>query len=161
MKLAAALILLSSAALLGGCSTAGSLVPGQSAEADARARLGTPTDTRTDPNGDKVWEYATGPEGFYTYMVRIGADGRVKEFTQVLTEEELAKIVPGKTTRAEVRRMLGRPSDEKTYRVGLTWSYRYKKGDTQPGYLVVTFNPDDTVRDTIAIIDMPGDKEPN
>jgi hypothetical protein len=117
--------------------------------------MGAPGDTRVDADGDRVWEYARGGEGFHTYMVRMGPDGRLKEVTQVLTEERLARIVPGKTTRSEVRRLLGRPSFEDTYGVGLTWSWRYKKGDVQPGWLVVSFNRDDTVRDRIAIIDIP------
>jgi hypothetical protein len=142
--------------LLGGCANPRALVAGQSTEADVRARMGAPNDTRVDPNGDRIWEYATGPEGFYTHMVRIGADGRVKEVDQVLTDEQLAKIVPGKSAKSDVRRLLGRPSHEDALPVGLTWSWRYKKGDMLPGHLVVSFNRDDTVRDTIGIIDFPG-----
>lgn len=156
MQFSTNLIVLIVLGLLGGCATARSLVPGQSTEADVRARMGAPTDTRVDPGGDRIWEYATGPEGFYTYMVRFGADGRVRDVAQVISEEQLAKIIPGKTNKAEVRRLLGRPSHEDAYPVGLTWSWRYKKGDIQPGHLVVSFNRDDTVRDTIAIIDLPG-----
>ena len=155
MKLSAILLALSCGGLLGGCATGHSLVPGQSTEADVRARMGVPTDTRVEADGDRVWEYARGPEGFHTYTVRMGPDGRMKEVTQVLTEERLARIVPGKTTRSEVRRLLGRPSFEDTYGVGQTWSWRYKKGDVHPGHLVVTFNRDDTVSTTIAIIDLP------
>jgi hypothetical protein len=115
-----------------------------------------PADSRTDPNGDRLFEYPTGPEGVETQLVRVGPDGRVKEVSQLLTEEQLAKIVPSKTTKAEVRQLLGRPSHEDVYGVGLTWSWRFKKGGVQPGHLVVTFNPNDTVRDTIAILDFPG-----
>jgi hypothetical protein len=152
MKTEATLKMLSLVVLLGGCAGAGSLVPGQSTEADVRARMGAPTDTRTE-GGDKLWEYATGPEGFHTRLVRIGADGRVKEVTELLTEEQFARIAPGQTTRAEVRNLLGRPSDEATYRAGLTWSWRHLKGGAQPGYMVVSFNPNDTVRDRIIILD--------
>jgi len=155
MKHSATLVLLTCIGLLGGCANPRALVPGQSTEADVRSRMGNPTDSRTDPNGDRLFEYPTGPEGFVTYLVRIGPDGRVKDVSQLLTEEQLAKIVPSKTTKAEVRQLLGRPSHEDAYGVGLTWSWRYKKGDVQPGHLVVTFNPNDTVRDTIAIIDIP------
>lgn len=159
MKLSTTLVLLSCIALSGGCATPRSLVPGQSTDAEVRARMGSPTDTRVDRNGDQIWEYATGPEGFDTYVVRIGTDGKVKETTQVLTEEQLAKVVPGKTTKADVRQLLGRPSDEAIYRTGLTWSWRFRRGGVQPGYMVVTFNPDNTVRDTIAIIDPSGDAD--
>src|SRR5262245_6188467 len=158
MKNAAALIALLLAALLAGCAGPRSLVPGQSTEADVRSRLGAPKDTRTEPNGDLVWEYPTGPEGFTTYAVRMGADGKVKEVTQLVTEEQLEKVVVGKSTRDDVRRILGRPALETVYHVGPTWYWRHLKGGTQPGNLVVTFNPDGTVATKISIIDMPGDR---
>jgi hypothetical protein len=156
MKLADSLIMLFFAALLGGCAGAGALVAGQSTEADARARMGAPTDTRTD-RGDKLWEYATGPEGFHTRLVRIGADGRVKEVTELLTEEQFAKIIPGQTSKTEVRSLLGRPAFETQYRSGLAWSWRHLKGGVQPGYMIVKFNPNDTVAEKIVIVDQPGD----
>ena len=136
MRFSTTLLRLLCIGALGGCATAHTLAPGQSSEADVRTRMGAPTDTRTDANGDRVWEYAKGPEGFYTYMVRMGPDGRVKEVIQALTEERLGRIVPGKTTRPEVRLLLGRPSHEDVLASGLTWSWRYKKGDVQPGHLV-------------------------
>lgn len=159
MKLSATVLLLSCIALLGGCASPRALVPGQSTVADARARAGTPTDTQVDRNGDQLWQYATGPEGFDTYQVRIGTDGKVKEVTQILTEERFATIVPGKTTTADVRTLLGRPMEEKVYRPGLTWSWRFRVGGVQPGHLLVTFNPDGTVKDKIAIVDLPGDSD--
>ena len=158
MKAAAALLLV--AAMLAGCGGARSLVPGQSTEADVRAAMGAPRDTRTDANGDLIWEYPTGPEGFYNYAVRMGPDRRVKEVIQLVSEEQLDKIVVGKTTRDEVRQLLGRPAKETVYYVGPTWYWRHLKGGTQPGYLVVTFNPDGTVGSKISIIDMPGGRNP-
>ena len=156
MKLATTVTLLSFAALLGGCG-AHSLVPGQSTEADVRTSLGAPNDTRAEANGDKLWEYATGPEGFTTRRVRIGADGRVKEVSQLLTEEQFAQIVPGQTTRTQVRSLLGRPADETVYRSGPTWSWRFLGATAHPGFMVVSFNPNDTVRDKIIILDQYGD----
>jgi len=157
MRLSLTLILLSCIGLIGGCSTPRSLVVGQSTEADVRARAGTPTDTRTDRNGNRVYEYATGPEGYETYIVRVGTDGKVKEVAQVLTEDRLEKVVPGKTTKAEVRDQFGRPTFEHVYHSGPTWSWRFLFGGLRPGHLVVTFNPDDTVKDRIAIVDLFGE----
>ncbi|MGH8662036.1 MAG: outer membrane protein assembly factor BamE domain-containing protein [Burkholderiales bacterium] len=157
MKLRLTLILLFCIGLVGGCSTPRSLVVGQSTEADVRAQAGTPTGTWTDRDGNRVYEYATGPEGFITYLVRVGTDGKVREVTQVLTEDRLAKVVPGKTTKAEVRDLFGRPSFEHVYLVGPTWSWRFLFGGVRPGHIVVTFNPDDTVKDKIAIVDVTGE----
>jgi hypothetical protein len=156
MRLTTALMLLSTTALLGGCAAPGGVVPGQSTESDVRARMGAPTDTRTD-RGDKLLDYATGPEGMHTHRVRIGADGKVKEVTQLLHEEQLASIIPGKTTRDEVLMLLGRPGDETTYRVGMTWSWRFKRMGISPSFMVVSFNPDGTVREKIVIVDPSGD----
>jgi hypothetical protein len=153
MKLATTLTMLFCAALLSGCAGPGSLVSGQSTEADVRARLGTPTDTRAEPNGDKLWDYTTGPEGVETHRVRIGADGRVKDVSQLLSEDQLAKLVPGKSTMADVRNLLGRPAHDITYLGGPSWSWRFKRDGLQPGWLVVAFNPDGTVRDRFAVID--------
>jgi len=121
-----------------------------------RARAGTPTDIRFDRNGDELWEYATGPEGTETYLVRVGLDGKVKEVTQLLTDEQLMKIVPGTMTKADVRNLLGRPSDQTFTGAGTVWSWRFKRGGVQPGYLTVRFNPDNTVYERIAIIDATG-----
>lgn len=161
MKLSTILVCLSCIGLLGGCANPRSLVVGHSTEADVRAQVGKPTDTRVDRNGDQLWEYAGGPEGFETYLVRIGTEGKVKEVTQLLAEDQLAKVVPGKMTKADVRDLLGRPSYEETYLTGLTWSWRFLRVGVQPGYLVVTFNPDSTVKDKIVIIDMSGDSREN
>lgn len=150
-------VLLACIVLLGGCASPRSLVVGQSTDADVRAVAGTPTDTRVDRNGDRVYEYATGREGYATYIVRIGPDGKVKEVTQALTEDQLAKVAPGKTTREEVRDLLGRPTFEEVYLGIPSWSWRFAKDGVRPGFIVVTFNPDGTVRDKIAIVDFSGD----
>jgi hypothetical protein len=157
MKLAT-LMLLPLAAVLAACAGPGALVSGS--EADVRARLGNPTDTRTE-GGDKVLEYATGPEGLYTYQVRVGADGKVRQVTQVLTEERFNTIAPGRTTKAEVRNLLGRPMDNTQFRAGETWSWRFLRMGVAPGYMVVKFNPDGTVAERIVIIDPSGDSPPD
>lgn len=157
MKRSAIVILLSGFVLLGGCASSPlSLVPGQSTVVDTRERVGRPTDIRFDRNGDELWEFASGPAGQETYVVRLGSDGAVKEVTQVLTEERLMSIVPGKTTKQDVRNLLGRPSDQSFYATGTSWSWRYSSY-SGPGYLVVQFNRDNTVRDRMVMLDPPTD----
>jgi hypothetical protein len=154
------LLMLLFAALMAACAGPRSLVPVHSTEADVRASMGAPRETRKEPNGDVVWEYPTGPEGFYNYSIRMGPDGKVKDVTQLVSEEQLEKIVVGKSTRVEVRQILGKPAEETVYYIGATWWWRHLKGGTQPGYLVVTFLPDGTVGSKISIIDMPGGRNP-
>jgi len=121
-----------------------------------RARVGTPTDIRFDRNGDELWEYATGPMGYETHLVRIGTDGKVKEVTQILTEDQMLKLVPGTMTKADARNLLGRPSDQTFTASGTVWSWRFMKFGVQPGFLTVRFNPDNTVMDRIVILDPSG-----
>lgn len=157
MRLATTLVTLFCIGLLAGCVNPRGLVPGQSTEADVRSKMGTPTDTRKEPNGDRLWEYATGPVGTETYLVRMGADGKVKEVIWMLTEERFSRIIVGKTTKPEVRNLLGRPSEEDHLPTGLWWSWRFMRDGIRPGYLSVRFNPDDTVNDKIIMVDPSGD----
>lgn len=152
MSLPKILALLSVMAFVTGCVGPRALVPQQSTIVEVRARAGAPTDIRFDRNGDELWEYATGPSGYETYLVRIGTDGKVKEVTQLLTEEQLLGIVPGKMSKADVRHLLGRPSEESFYRTGTVWSWRFKSG-ARPGFLAVSFNPDNTVKERMVLLD--------
>jgi len=156
MKFPSTLVLLLSIAALAGCAGPRAMVPGQSTVVEMRARVGTPTDIRFDRNGDELWEYATGPMGYETHLVRIGTDGKVKEVTQILTEDQMLKLVPGTMTKADARNLLGRPSDQTFTASGTVWSWRFMKFGVQPGYLTVRFNPDNTVMDRIVILDPSG-----
>jgi hypothetical protein len=119
-------------------------------------RSGPPTDIRFDRNGDELWEYATGPQGSETYQVRAGPDGKVKEVTQLLTDEQLQKVVKGSMVKADVRHLLGRPSELTFTGAGTVWSWRFKRNGALPGYLTVRFNPDNTVYEAIAILEPSG-----
>jgi hypothetical protein len=154
MKIPTILSALLSATVLAGCiSTPASFAPGQASMPEVRARSGTPTDIRFDRNGEELWEYARGPAGSETYLIRFGSDGKVKEVTQLLTDDQLMKVVPGTMTKADVRHLLGRPSDETFTGAGTVWSWRFMRGGVQPGWLTVRFNPDNTVFERIAILD--------
>lgn len=141
------------AGLLAACAGARGLVPTQSTLAEVRASLGSPTDIRFDQNGEELWEYARGPMGTETYLIRAGKDGRVNAVTQLLTEEQFGKIVPGQMTKAEVRHLLGRPSDQAFLHNGTSWTWRVDL-KPQTGHFVVRFGPSDVVLDKIILIDM-------
>ena len=159
MKLpTASVLLLSIAGGLAGCTNPGGIVPQQFTRVETLAKAGAPTDIRFDRNGEELWEYASGPSGFETHLVRFGADGRVKEVTQLLTPERLFTVVPGQSTKQDVRHLLGRPSEVSHHLAGEAWSWRSQVGTAQPGHLVVTFNPDNTVRERMAISDPAGDR---
>ena len=153
MKLPKALFSLILAGLLTGCAGPRGIVPAQSTLTDVRASLGSPTDIRFDQNGEELWEYARGPMGTETYLIRASKDGRVKSVTQLLTEEQFGKIVPGQMTKADVRHLLGRPSDQAFLYNGTSWSWRV---DLKPrtGHFVVRFRPDDVVEEALVLIDI-------
>lgn len=148
-----ALPLLGLTMMLAACAGARGIVPAQSTLSEVRTSLGSPTDIRFDRNGDELWEYARGPMGTETYRVRAGKDGRVKSVTQLLTEAQFAKIVPGQMNKADVRHLLGRPSDQAFLYNGTSWTWRVDL-KPQTGHFVVHFDSNDVVLDKIIIFDV-------
>jgi hypothetical protein len=134
------------AGVLAACAAPGQFVPEKSTITEVRAGAGTPTDIRFAQNGDELWEYAKGPSGTETYLLRFGRDGRVKSVTQLLTEEQFGKILPGQTTKGAARDLLGRPSNTAFMESGTAWSWHVRVGG-RDGQFVVSFGPDGVARD--------------
>ncbi len=84
-----------------------SLVPGQSTAAQVEALMGRPAERITNSAGENVWFYPHAPAGRDTYAVRMRPDGVVIAVEQRLTKENVALVVPGKTTVKEVREIFG------------------------------------------------------
>jgi hypothetical protein len=142
------LAILTAALALGGC--AGLMretpLPGEPLAA-VRTKLGQPTAVYPDPPG-QVLEYATGPMGQYTWMARIGPDGRLVSYEQVLTGEKFATIKVDKATKQDVLRIIGKPAETsylplKDYEV---WSYRYKEANVWNSMMHVHFDRAGVVR---------------
>jgi hypothetical protein len=114
------------------------------------AKMGQPTSVYPAPDG-QVLEYATGPMGQYTFMARIGADGRLVSYEQVLTGEKFATIKIDQATKADVLRTIGRPAERS--RVALrnyeVWSYRYKEAGVWNSLMHVHFDQNGVVRQMI------------
>ncbi len=81
-------------------------------------------------------------------MARISADGKLISYEQVLTAQKFASIKIGESTKDDVLRMIGAPS-ETTY---LTlsqlevWSYPYKESGTWDSMMHVHFDNAGIVR---------------
>ena len=136
------------ALLLSACAGFGgpALAPGAT-EAEVVARLGRPTHIYQD--GDtRFLEYMHGPMGQTTEMARIGPDGRLQSFEQVLTMEKFATIVPGQTRQEQVLRTVGAPSEIKYYRnVRMNgWNYPFKESNTWDSMMTIYINSDGLVR---------------
>ena len=144
------------AMLLAACAGTGNLVPGQSTEADVQAALGKPAEKR-ERAGETVYYYPQLPWGYRTYAARIGGDGRLIALEQRLTDENIAKIVKGQTTAAEVRDLLGPPYEpqrvERMDRDIWTYPMRSAGAPTPKWFLVQMSLADGVVRETYLIDD--------
>lgn len=131
--------------LVSGCMTPRPL-PGEPEQA-VIDKLGTPTHRYRDREGSLL-EYASGPYGQQTYIARIGKDGRLQTFEQVLTSEKFASIVPGKSTRQDVLHTLGAPGSTSYLPLSEleVWSYAYKEANAWDSMMHVHFDRAGIVR---------------
>ena len=143
-------------AFLCGCGGVQSIVPQQSTLAEVRDRMGRPTDIRFDRDGHELWEYRTGPMGTETYLVRATLDGRVVGVSQLITQEQFARIQRGTTTKAQVRELLGMPSEIQYLGGSPVWSWRMRI-DPQRGHYSVRFDPNGVAVETLVLMDPSGD----
>lgn len=127
---------------LGGCVGVMRTAPaiGDPLEA-VQAKFGAPTAVYPAPSG-QILEYATGPMGQFTWMARMGPDGRLASFDQVLSAEGFGRIKIDSATKDDVLRTIGRPA-ERSY-LSLpdleVWSYRYKESGVWNSMMHVHFN---------------------
>ena len=120
--------------------------PGDSAEV-VKTKLGQPTGVyRNGP--DTMLEYAMGPFGQYTWMARIGPDGRLISYEQVLTNTKFGTIKIGRDNKESVLSILGRPAKQVRYYSvdGDVWQYRYKESDVWNSLMDVQFDRNGVVQ---------------
>jgi hypothetical protein len=135
---------------LGACATTPSLVPGQSTEADVRATMGPPTETRALPGGERVLWYARPvPDTAYgseRVAVTLAPDGKLRSVEQRLAPQYIAKVLPGQSKAGDVRDLIGPPS--RSYRrigkPGEVWEYELQ-GFQRPVTLYVELSPEQVV----------------
>jgi hypothetical protein len=116
--------------------------------AEITARLGTPDAIYPDTGGGQVLEYRGQPMGQFQYMARIGPDGRLVSWDQVLTSENFAKVKIDQWTKDDILRHFGRPAEVTrvhfhNYEV---WSYRYKEAGVWNSLMSVHFDQQGVVR---------------
>jgi outer membrane protein assembly factor BamE (lipoprotein component of BamABCDE complex) len=99
---------------------------------EVRTKLGPPSAERKLPSGQNAWYYTTAPSGWFTWRVVFGADGRVVEYTQVLTRQNFYAFSNGASRDAVLDR-LGPPMERMTFaRTSTeTWTYRWMDGTFQ------------------------------
>ena len=147
-------ILLLLVLLLSACASGPALVPGQSTVSDVEARH--PAEKRV-VGGETVYYFPDLPWGYSSYAARVGGDGKLIAVEQRLTEENVAKVVRGKSTATEVRDLLGPPWEPIHYaRMERdVWTYPMRIApDPTPKWFVVQLSPDGLVRETYLFDDM-------
>src|SRR5512140_3871833 len=103
------IVLLVSLALAACASYSGAgLRPGEARLDDVVRVMGQPAMRWQEPDGSVQLAYPRGPEGFHTFMVKLGPDGRLQSTLNVLDAAGVAKIRPG-MTQEQVLRVLGPP----------------------------------------------------
>jgi outer membrane protein assembly factor BamE (lipoprotein component of BamABCDE complex) len=139
---------------LSGCGDYRVVKPGQSDMERVRLAMGRPTDIRFSETGEEIWEYAKAPMGQQTYVVRFEKDGVVKRVDQVLTAETIDRIAVGRSTKPEVRDLLGRPGDVSFFNGREHWEWPIRDTGMRTATLAVQFGDDGVVRSVGRVLDL-------
>jgi hypothetical protein len=161
MKTTVPLVLL---LLLGACAAqspyAGRNLAQGNSMAETQAAMGLPAEQLVDAGGYTVWFYPTAPNGRDTWAARFLPEDKLVAMEQRLTKENIARVVPDKSVKKEVRELLGPPW--KTYRTldgREEWDYRVMV-DMRKFDFLVRFDDDGVVHKAYLlhdpIYDAPG-----
>jgi hypothetical protein len=116
--------------------------------AGVTAALGQPAAVYPEPDGGQVLEYRGQPMGQFQHMARIGADGKLASYEQVLTSRNFARVKVDQWTKDDILRNFGRPAE--VSRVAFhnyeVWTYRYKEDEVWNSAMNVHFDEQGVVR---------------
>ncbi|CAG2135756.1 Beta-barrel assembly machine subunit BamE [Cupriavidus plantarum] len=155
----AAAMVLAGCAQLQPVQTADKLIG--SPESAVRQTFGEPTDTFQLADGTTRWIYSKQPYGYDIYAADFDANGRLKNFREMLTEAEIYKAQPGVWTKKDVLERWGRPREPINYYPLMkreAWSYRMYVSPYQPAHFSVYFTDAGVVDRTMIILDARGDR---
>ena len=128
--------------LLSGCAS--TAIPEQGiSETDLIAMRGKPA--FTSQNGDvKTLEWTAANSNQYTYMAKIGPDGKMFSYEQVLTVERFSTLKPGVSTKDDVIKTVGHPNLFESEYLRLSdsevWTYRYKESGVWDSMMHIHFD---------------------
>ena len=130
------------------------LKPGRAKLTEVEALMGKAAMRWQNADGSLQLAYPHGPAGFDTYMVTIGADGRLQGISNALAPKNLARIAPG-MTEEQVLRIAGPTTCRSAYfkaRDELVWDWRYLDDLRNPAHFFVLFDATKgTVRSTMSM----------
>ncbi|HEY4698462.1 MAG TPA: hypothetical protein VIH29_10740 [Gallionella sp.] len=148
------LITILSAFLLVACASYSGrgLKPGDSRLEDVLRIMGDPAMRWQEPDGSQQLAY---PRGIHTFMVQIGADGRMQRIENVMGIKTFARISSG-MTKNQVLRILGPslPSGTAYFKARdeLVWEWRYCDEWNEAARFDVLFDGSkETVRSTLSL----------
>ena len=120
--------------------------PGTSVQ-DVIALKGQPDAEYRDGN-TRLLEWSVGPWAQYAYMARIGPDGKLISYEQVLTRQKFGTIQIGKSTKNDVLKTVGHPTESDYLPlIGMeVWSYRYKEEGIWNSMMYIYFDSQGIVR---------------
>ena len=143
--------------LLAACASySGSgLKPMQSSTEEVLRVMGQPAMRWQNPDGSLQLSYPRGPMGVHSYMVFIGADGKLQRIENTMDSPAFARIRRG-MQKEEVLRVLGPPEPSWTVyfkaRDELVWEWRYCDDWNSPARFDVLFDDSSgTVRSTMSL----------
>jgi hypothetical protein len=133
---------------LTGCASlfAPPVQPGDT-EPQVLARLGQPV--RMYPDGNShLLQYGAGAFSQYSYMARIGADGRLVSYEQVWTLQNFQAIKVDQDNKNDVLRRVGQPTEVTRYaRIPYeAWNYGFKESGVWNSQMTVYFDDQGIVR---------------
>ena len=122
----------------------------------ALADLGKPAEIHHRADGGTVQYFPQLPWGHVTYAARYDKDGKLLSYEQILTEQNIAKVVKDKTHMKEVRDLLGppwQPVDQPLMK-RTVWTYPMKiAGFPNQKWFVVQMSYDGVVRESYVMND--------
>lgn len=130
------------------------LAPGASTGQDVEAVMGEPAAVRKLENGETLLWYPRLPYGGQSFAARLSPDGTLMGIEQRLTDENIARLLPNKSTAEDVLDIVGPPY--KKYPLPRmqreAWEYQMQ-GYMRPRILYVQLSPDNVVREAFVIDD--------
>ena len=131
------------------------LKPGAAGLDDVLRVMGQPAMRWRNEDKSTQLVYPRGPMGFHTYMVNIGADGKLMKIENVLDRKFFSRIKPG-MTKDQVLHILGPSNPDWTEyfkaRDELVWEWRYcDDWATAARFDVLFDNSKGTVRSTMSM----------
>ncbi|HYD97128.1 MAG TPA: outer membrane protein assembly factor BamE [Noviherbaspirillum sp.] len=103
------------------------LARGISSEGDVRGVMGQPETVWEEDDGTRSLQYPKGPEGARTWEFVIDKSGKLKDYRQLLTQENFARVRSG-MSKDEVRRLLGKPRTVAEFKLKNeeVWDWRFQ-----------------------------------